>query len=111
MRTINVASDFSSRLDNRNERQGDGQHTAIDFRRRYLEPLDNAEAWKNLNVFIALDFNDVLSLGPSFANEAFAYFTKYARPESIRKKIRFLNMSIVKAMILNQELEKGYSKR
>jgi hypothetical protein len=111
MNTIDVAIDFYPRLANRDEKQGDGKHNAEQFRNKYLKPLDDPTAWKTVDVFIILDFKDVRKIGPSFANEAFAYFTKYAKPEIIREKIKIINASIVQTMIINRELDSGYHRR
>jgi hypothetical protein len=107
--TVNVAQDFFPRLTNRDKNQGDGKHTAEEFRRKYLKQLDNGEAWLNDEPFIILDFKDIIKIGPSFANEAFAYFTQYAKPELILKKILFENITNVKLLIIKQELETGYN--
>lgn len=108
MRTIDVGKDFDPILTNRDERQRDGKYNAIDFRKKFLSDLDNEEAWKNDSLTIVIDFSNVSKMGPSWANEAFAYFTKYAKPNKIIKKIVFENISRVKLAIIKQELEAGY---
>ena len=109
MNTINVANDFYFRLVNRNKYQGDGLHHAEEFRNKYLSDLDKIEAWSDDNEYILLDFKNVKKIGPSFANEAFAFFTKYAKPEQIFKKISFKNLTKVQDIIIRTELEAGYS--
>lgn len=108
MKTIDVKKDFHHRLANRDETQGDGTFTAKEFRLKYLSFLDNKEMWKNNNKEIELDFKDVKKIGPSFANEAFAYFTKYAKPELILLKISLINISKIQKIIIFEELEDGY---
>ena len=110
MVTIDVGKDFYFRLANRNKFQGDGKHTAVDFREKYLKELDSKEAWLNLDGFITFDFSGVRKIGPSFANEAFAYFMKYTNPENFKKKVLFNNASEVQSMIIDNELQSGYSK-
>lgn len=108
MKTIDVAKEFYPRLSNRDETQGDGKHTAIEFRERFLKELDAKEAWESTTPFIALDFRDVKKIGPSFANESFAYFTQYARPGDVLNRINFKNLSTVQESIIKSELESGY---
>jgi hypothetical protein len=112
LKTVDVGKDFYPRLTNRDERQRDGRHTGRDFRTNYLaELLDNKEAWRDDSTVIELDFSNVTKMGPSWANEVFAYFAKYEKPKSILKKIRLTNISRVKQAIIEQEIEAGYSKR
>ncbi len=110
MTTVDVGQDFYPRLANRDQKQGDGKHTAIEFRKRFLRELDDESAWKQLDPFIVLDFRHIRKIGPSFANEAFAYFTQYASPEMILKKIKFENLTEVQRSIIQEELEAGYSR-
>lgn len=105
---VDVGKQFYHRLANRDQRQGDGKYSAVEFRDKYLKFLDNEEAWRTDKEEIVLDFTNVKKIGPSFANEAFAYFTKYAKPERIFKKIVFKNISQVQRMIIHEELDTGY---
>lgn len=109
--TIDVGKDFYHRLANRDERQGDGKHTATNFRKKYLSRLDDPQAWKEETEPIILDFTNVKKIGPSFANEAFGYFIKYVKPEEFYKKVQFTNISNVQKMIIDQELRSGYTGR
>ena len=109
--SIDIGKDFYHRLANRDKYQGDGKHTAVEFREKYLSGLDSVSAWNVESTFIEFDFSNVKKLGPSFANEAFAYFTKYAKPSKILKRIKLINISNVKKLIIEQELESGYKKR
>lgn len=111
MNIIDVGKDFSPTLTNRDKRQRDGKHTAIEFRDKFLSDLNNKEAWKDNNPFIELDFSHVSKMGPSWANEAFAYFTKFVPPDKVRSKIVFKNISKVKSAIIDQELNAGYKTR
>ncbi len=111
LKKIDIGKEFYHRLANRDDRQGDGKKTAVEFREKYLSDLDNSNVWKDDKEIIQLDFINVKKLGPSFANEAFAYFTQYAQPERILKKIKLLNISKVKELIILQELKTGYSRK
>ena len=110
MKTIDVGKEFYPRLANRDRFQGDGKHTAGEFREKYLSGIDNDDAWKRSDKFIVLDFSNVTKIGPSFANEAFAYFTKYAKPEEILRKIEIINASEVQRSIIEEELRAGFSR-
>lgn len=110
MKIINVGKEFHHRLANRNKHQGDGKYNAVDFRNRYLSQLDDETEWKNSEPFVTLDFADVKKIGPSFANEAFAYFMKYTDPEFFKKKVNFKNLSKVQEIIINEELQSGNEK-
>jgi hypothetical protein len=107
---IDIGIDFHERLANRNKYQGDGRFTAEEFRKKYLGVFDNNEFWNNQSEGIILNFQNVRKIGPSFANEAFAYFMKYTTPEKFYKKVKFTNLSRVQKMIIDQELKTGYSK-
>ena len=64
-----------------------------------------------MDEFITLDFSGVKKIGPSFANEAFGYFTKFGvKPDMILKKINFKNISDVHMLIIKEELDAGYSR-
>jgi len=110
MNRIDVGKDFYHRLANRDQRQGDGKHNATQFREKYLLGLDNTDAWRDDSPFILFDFENVKIIGPSFANEAFGYFTVYASQERILNKIRFENLSTVQKSIIETELTAGYSR-
>ena len=111
LRVIDIGKDFYDRLTNRDLKQRDGKHTGVEFREKHLRGLDSEEAWKNDLVFIRLDFSNVSKMGPSWANEVFAYFAKYAKPSRILNKIQLINISRVKKNIIEHEIESGYSKR
>lgn len=110
MKRIDVGHDFYHRLANRDRSQGDGEHTAEEFRKKYLATLDNEDVWKTSTEPIILDFSNVRKIGPSFANEAFAYFTKYVSPDEIKKRILFENTTSVQRNIIMEELETGYKR-
>ena len=110
MKEIDVGKEFYHRLANRNKYQGDGRHTAEQFRRDYLCALDKEDAWTDDKTVVVFNFDHVKKIGPSFANEAFAYFMKYAKPERFKKKIHFKNISDVQKLIIEQELKSGYSR-
>ncbi len=109
MPTIDVGKEFYHRLANRDKNQGDGKHTAVDFRSRFLSSLDNPQIWNITTEPIILDFKNVKKIGPSFANEAFGYFTKYVKPKEFFKKVQFTNITDVQRMIIEEELESGYA--
>lgn len=108
MRRVSIAKEFYHRLANRDSNQGDGEHNAVEFRQTFLSALCHESAWKNDDPFIELDFNNVKKIGPSFANEAFAYFTKFSTPSRILKKIQIINATVVQKEIINTELKSGY---
>lgn len=108
MRAIDVGKDFYHRLANRDKYQGDGTHTAEEFRYKYLKELDKPEAWTIDDEYIVFDFQNVKKIGPSFANAAFGHFMKYTKPERFLKRIRFINISDVHRLIIKEELESGF---
>ncbi len=110
MKSIDIGDVFSPNLLNRDHRQIDGKFSAVEFREKYLDFLDNKDVWESDEVTIEIDFRNVRRLGPSWANEAFAYFTQYAKPTRILKKIRLVHITEVKLDIVKQELETGYYK-
>ena len=104
--TIEIAKDFSSYLVNRNPRQGDGSNNGEGFREKFLSHLD-PDWWKSDNI-ITFDFSGVRTLGPSWANEVFAYYTDTYERKLILKKFLFKNISPVKLEIIHLEIESGY---
>jgi len=110
MKTIKIAVEFFHRLQNRDKNQGDGSYTGEEFRNKYLTELDDKKMWdsEHREEFIELDFENVIRLGPSWANEVFAYFTQYAKPEEILQKIKISNISEVKMETIRNELSEGY---
>lgn len=108
VKTVDVGNEFHYRLANRDKNQGDGKHTAVEFRKRYLDEIDNNDFWSAPRKFIVFDFVNVKKIGPSFANEAFAYFTKYIDPKKILEAIEFRNTTKVQNAIILEELESGY---
>lgn len=113
MSRIDVGADFYHRLANRNERQGDGSHNAIQFRDKFLKHLDSEQAWQNQKSVerVVLDFGKVKKIGPSFANEAFGYFMKFCTPDEFLKVVVLENASRVQEMIVREELKAGYKGR
>jgi uncharacterized protein DUF4325 len=109
--TIDIGKDFYHSLTNRDHKQRDGKNTGVNFRATYLSALDTESAWKDDTLFIILDFVNVKKMGPSWANEVFAYFTQYASPKIILKKIQLKNISRVKKSIIVNELEGGHSRK
>jgi len=108
MKRLNIGQDFTPYLTNRNKEQRDGKHTAIEFREKFLSDLEQNAIWESDEAYIILDFDKVERLGPSWANEVFAYFTRNHSPEEILKKIRLENISRVKRQIIEGELRTGY---
>lgn len=112
MNFIKMAEEFGERLVNRNSSQGDGKHTAVEFRKRFLSDLDVPEWWRVTSNIVEIDFSGVRTLGPSWANEAFAYFTAMdLSPKKILEHIHFRNISDIKLQTIKTELESGYAKR
>lgn len=103
---IEIAREFSGYLVNRNPRQGDGSNNGEQFREKFLKDL-NEDWWKSERRLV-FDFLGVRTLGPSWANEVFAFYTdKYDR-KLILKKFIFENISPVKLEIIHLEIESGY---
>lgn len=106
---IDVGTEFYQRLTNRNKNFGDGLHTAEDFRNQFLSEYDKQEIWTSSEIKpIIFDFKNVVSIIPSFANEAFAYFRKYADAKTLIKIFKFEHISKVKQDLIEFELMKGY---
>ena len=110
MKQIDIGKDFSDILTNRDENQRDGTKNGVEFRKMYLDELDNKEKWGDFSQEIILNFANVKRMGPSWANEVFAYFTKYGEPEIILKKIKLDNITRVKKTIIEKEIETGYNR-
>lgn len=109
MKVVKI-KDFSDFLINRDQYQGDGSFHAVEFRQKYLSNADDIEWWNIKSDVIELDFGGVDTLGPSWANEAFAYFAKYAnKPNDIYKRFRFTNISPVKLALIKREIDSGYN--
>lgn len=108
MKRIHVANEFYHRLANRDSSQCDGAHNAMEFREKFLADLDNQSAWATSEPYITFNFKGVKKIGPSFANEAFAYFTQYAPPDKIFKRILFEDISTVQMEIIELEVNAGY---
>lgn len=111
MNRVDVGKEFSPSLTNRDELQRDGTYTGVEFREQFLSELDDKSKWENDVTIIILNFKNVKRLGPSWANEAFAYFTRYGKPDAILKKIKLENISRVKLTTIQQEIDTGYSKK
>lgn len=109
IRTIEIAKEFSDYLVNRNERQGDGTKTGVEFRATFLKPLESDEWWNDDKETLVLDFDRVSTIGPSWANEVFAYYTDKHSVGEIRSKILLKNLSPIKKEIVDIEIESGYS--
>lgn len=105
---IAVAKDFSNYLVNRNSAQGDGTFTGEDFRKKFLKDLDSPEWWSDSSKKVEIDFDGVRTLGPSWVNEVFAYFTQSVAKDVVLRKIEFKNISETKMEIIRVELESGY---
>lgn len=111
IKTVDVGNDFHYRLIYRDERLGDKKYNALCFREKYLSYLDNQKAWEANPEKICFDFSNVKTIGPSFASEAFAYFTKYATPEEIMNVIIFEPISFVHKNIIENEIKSSYENR
>ena len=100
---------FSKILRNRNKNQTDGQNTGEDFRKKYLEELDSKDWWDDDNKKIILDFEDVITIGPSWANEVFAYFCKFnVDSKKFFEKIIIKNLSNIKEETIKTEIDGGH---
>ncbi|HLD99860.1 MAG TPA: STAS-like domain-containing protein [Bdellovibrionota bacterium] len=83
--------------------------TGVEFREQFLQDLESSEWWSDPKKTLVLDFAGVTRLGPSWANEVFAYYTKDNRkPDEILQKIQLKNISPVKLETIQVELKNGY---
>jgi len=105
---VKVAQEFSDRLVNRNQYQGDGTFTAQDFIRKFLVVFDDPYIWEENTPTITFDFIDVKRISPAFANEAFAYFLQYTNKDKLLKHFVFENIDSIDLMIVEHELNNGY---
>ena len=86
-----------------------GKRTGAFLRELFMEHMDNQKFWDNVNSpAIRFDFTGVRKITPSFANDAFAYFTKYANATKVLKVIEFVNITNIKRAIINLEVEQGH---
>ena len=108
-KTIEVKK-FSTVLRNRNKEQTDGFFTGVEFRKEYLNELNTQSWWDDSMKSITLDFEGVSIVGPSWANEVFAYFTKFenTNEKRILEKIKMKNISDVKLETIKIEIKDGY---
>ena len=100
MITVNIGKEFSPNLVYK--------ESSLLFRETFLDFLDNEDAWKTDDVEIELDFVKIKRIGPAWSNEVFAYFRKYASTEQIMKKIKMINITEVKKIIIYFEINSGY---
>lgn len=105
---VKVAQEFSDRLVNRNQHQGDGTFTAQDFIRKFLVAFDDPYIWEEDTPTITFDFSDVKRISPAFANEAFAQFLQYTNKDKLLKHFVFENIDSIDLMIIEYELNSGY---
>ena len=113
-REINISKEFSDYLVNRNKNQGDGKFTAEDFRENFLQELEDDSWWKDPSKSIVLNFENVQTLGPSWANEVFAHYADLRfniNADDIQSKIKLKEISPVKLEIIKQEIESGFEKK
>ena len=109
---IALAKDFSDFLINRDEHQNDGADNAVDFRRKFLADLDSKEWWEDATKQVVINFDGVDTLAPSWANEAFAYYTKFCPDVSkVLSKIILKHVNIVHRSIIETEVKSGYQTR
>lgn len=108
MSEVVKVAEFGSFLVNRNSLQGNGKCNGEQFRSKYLSNLEKDTWWNDSSTNIILDFSGVDTLGPSWANEVFAYYTDIYTPAQILKKIVLVGLSRVKSTIIETELEAGY---
>lgn len=106
---LDIGKEFYHKLLNRNKLQGDGKYTADQFRDKYLAELESEDWWKDNTKFIELDFENVEVVGPSWANEVFAfYLTRNINKSDVLKKIKCTGLTKTKEIIINREIEMGY---
>jgi epoxyqueuosine reductase QueG len=107
---VDIGTEFNTALLYRSSTQG--PNSGEDFRKKYLSRLDNNDAWqwKTSDVFVVLDFKNVEVLSPSFADEAFGYFTKYANNIDIFKRI-IVNIKRIHEEIIKEEVNECWLNR
>lgn len=107
--SLDIGNKFYHKLLNRNELQGDGKYTAIEFREKFLNDLDDKSWWDDDSKLIELDFKNVEVMGPSWTNEIFAYYLSQGiKIAEIQRKIRCLNLTKTKEITIQKELKQGY---
>ena len=99
MKVIKLA-DFSKYLRCRDENQFDGRYSGKEFRNTYLRELNSPDWWRSVKK-INIDFTEVQTISPSWANEAFAFFTRFTSPCMIKNKIIFSNIKELKKLLFN----------
>ena len=107
---IDIGKDFYHRLANRNKKQGDGKHTAVEFFNKYVEKFCNHDLWMadlSDDPFITFDFLNVKRISPGFANEAFCPLLEFATTEKIMEKIKIVNATDIQVYIIKFELEES----
>ena len=104
-KVIDVGTDFYYRLIYIDGRLGEKNYNAVKFKEKYLKYLDNKEAWKFMPEQIIFDFKNVKIIGPTFARDAFGYFTKYASAKKVLETILFANISFAHREIITFEIE------
>lgn len=106
---INIKEQFSDRLVYRDSFQGIYKYSAKNFRELFLKELETVKWWGDDSKLIELNFKDVETISPSWANEVFAFYTENYDPDKVKKKIKLVNISSVKRLIINLEIDLGYS--
>lgn len=87
-----------------------GSCSAEEFRRKHLHRFLGSKQWWEGDGVLTLDFSGVDTVGPGWANEAFAFYAPYAPDrESFDRKVTFVNISPVKRSIVEREIDDGFT--
>lgn len=109
MKTVDVGKEFYPKLIYRTP--ASGSYSAKEFRRTFLKDFETPEAWKKESpAGIRLDFSHVEAILPSFANEAFAFFARYADADEILRRIELVNISNLRRQLIKDEIQSAYGR-
>jgi hypothetical protein len=109
---VNISLAFGTRLSYRDYDCGNMASLVSGhaFRKVFLSSYDNKGVWnKEYIPVITLNFQEVVTLSPSFANEAFAYFRKYGSIKQVLGAFRFVNITKMQRAVIEYEIMVGYS--
>lgn len=108
---IDIGRQFGSRLLYRSSEPANERtrsNGGIEFRMRFMSELETPEFWSDKTRMITLDFKNVDTLGPAWANEVFAYWAQCRLPADVKNKIKCINITEVKQAVIDIELDHGY---
>lgn len=109
--TIDIGRQFGSRLLYRSSEPANERtrpNGGVEFRMRFMSELETPEFWSDKTRSITLDFSNVETLGPAWANEVFAYWLQRRQSRDVKAKILCINITEVKQAVIDIELDQGY---